>query len=191
MPDEDGLLGKQAPDFLLPTADKREVALSDIVSRGPAIVWFSRGLGCPICRRHRAQFTLGYPTLQEIGAEILEVTPTPVERASFYFANYALAFPYLCDPSRETALAYGVEHQPFTNWMRVKMMLNDPLGVPELMRSMREGPDPSPEEGAAMTAQDGFFVIDRSGTVREARVGNLIGMPSRAEVERMVREAAG
>src|ERR1043166_9205483 len=108
MPAEE-LVGREAADFRLPTPDNREIALSECLSRGPTAVWFSRGLGCPVCRRNRAQFTLGYSALREMNAELLEVTPTPIERAAFYFSTYSMAFPYLCDPLRETAQAYGME----------------------------------------------------------------------------------
>jgi peroxiredoxin len=190
MPAEE-LVGHEATDFRLPTADSREIALSDCLSQGPAVVWFSRGLGCPVCRRHRAQFTLGYPALRDLKAEILEVTPTPVDRAAFYFSSYALAFPYLCDPRRETATAYGMEQQPLTSWGMAKMMLSDPLGAPQLMREAAQGPNPTPEEKAGWSAQEGFFLIDQTGTIRVARVGAPLGMPSKAEVERMIREVSG
>src|SRR5687768_4278660 len=120
MADTDTLLGREAPNFRLPTADEREISLSDCLSRGPTVVSFSRGLGCPVCRRHRARLTLGYQTLRDLNAEVLEVTPTPVDRAGFYFANYSLVFPYLCDPSRETFEAYGVDKHPVTVWDQAK-----------------------------------------------------------------------
>ena len=73
-----------------------------------------------------------------------EVTPTPVERAAFYFSNYSLVFPYLCDPSRGTAQAYGLEQFPMTVWDQAKVMMNDPLGAPGLMRETRQGPRTHP-----------------------------------------------
>jgi putative peptide zinc metalloprotease protein len=102
MAESTSLVGQQAPDFRLPTADKGEIALSECLSRGHTVVWFSRGLGCPVCRRNRAQLTLGYPSVRELNAEILEVTPTPVDRANFYFSNYSRVFPYRCDPARSS-----------------------------------------------------------------------------------------
>jgi peroxiredoxin len=182
------LTGCEAQDFRLPTADNREVALSDCLSHGPAVVWFSRGLGCPMCRRHRAHLTMGYPTLRDLNAEVLEVTPTPVERAAFYFSNYSLAFPYLCDPSRETARAYGLEQLPITMWDQAKGMMRDPLDVPNLMREVRQGPNPAPEELAGWSSDDGFFIIDQKGTIRLARAGRMAGLPSRAEIEQTLRE---
>src|SRR5438067_222289 len=53
------LSGQRAPLFRLPAADGQEVSLKNCLAEGPAIVWLSRGLSCPICRRHRAQLTLG------------------------------------------------------------------------------------------------------------------------------------
>ena len=182
------LIGQQAPDFRLPTADKGEIALSETLSRAHAVVWFSRGLGCPVCRRHRAQLTLSYPALQELNAEILEVTPTPVDRAAFYFSNYSLVFPYLCDPDRDSFEAYGIDQHPVTVWDQAKAMMSHPLGAPALVRDDMRGPKPIPEEKAGWSSDDGFFIVDQSGTVRLARVGRMAGLPSKAEIEQTLRD---
>jgi peroxiredoxin len=187
----DNLLGREAPNFRLPTADQREIALSDCLARGPAVIWFSRGVGCPVCRRHRAHLTLGYQALRDLKAEILEVTPTPVDRAAFYFSNYSLVFPYLCDPDREAARAYGVDQAPMTGWDQAKALLSDPMGAPALLRDVRQGPTPSPEEMPGWSSYDGFFIIDLSGIVRLARVGRMAGLPSKAEIEQTLREISG
>jgi len=188
MATQENLVGREAADFRLPTADKREVALSDCLSHGPAIVWFSRGLSCPVCRRHRAHLTLAYPGLRDLNAEILEVTPTPVERAAFYFSNYALAFPYLCDPSRETNRAFGIEQQSINTLDQVLAMSRHPLDLPNLMREVREGPNPIPEEKAGWSSDDGFFIIDQSRTIRLARVGRMVGIPPKSEIEETLRK---
>ena len=188
MAESTNLVGQQAPEFRLPTADAGEIALSECLSRGNAVVWFSRGLGCPVCRRNRAQLTLSYPSLRELNAEILEVTPTPVDRASFYFSNYSLVFPYLCDPSRSSFEAYGVDRKPMNVWDQARVMMENPLGVPALMRELKLGPDPIPEEKGGWSAEDGFFIVDHSGTVRLARVGRMAGLPSKAEIEQTLRD---
>jgi peroxiredoxin len=188
MAESTDLVGKPAPEFRLPTADQGEIALSECLSRGHAVVWFSRGLGCPVCRRNRAQLTLSYPSLRELNAEILEVTPTPVDRANFYFSNYSLAFPYLCDPSRSSFEAYGVDQKPVTVWDQAKVMMENPLGVPALMREDMRGPKPIPEEKVGWSSEDGFFIVDRSGMVRLARVGRMAGLPSKAEIEQTLRD---
>src|SRR5438046_10690092 len=84
--------GQPAPTFRLPTAGGGEVDLAAVLSRGPAIVYFSRGLGCPLCRRHRAQLTMGYEAFKRLGAEVLEVTPSTPEQAALYFTHYTAAF---------------------------------------------------------------------------------------------------
>jgi peroxiredoxin len=188
MAEGNDLVGQQAPDFCLPTADSREISLGECLARGPAVVWFSRGLGCPVCRRHRAQLTLGYPTLRDLNAEILEVTPTPVDRAAFYFSNYSLVFPYLCDPGRETFDAYGVDLHPVTIWDKAKAVIQQPLGAPALIRDDMRGPHPIPEETSAWSSDEGFFIVERTGRVRLARVGRMAGLPSKAEIEKTLRD---
>ena len=188
MAESTNLVGQQAPEFRLPTADQGEIALSECLSRGHAVVWFSRGLGCPVCRRNRAQLTLSYSSLRELNAEILEVTPTPVDRANFYFSNYSLAFPYLCDPSRGSFEAYGIDRTPMTAWDAARAMMEHPLDAPALMREDMRGPKPIQEEKAGWSSEDGFFIVDHSGTVRLARVGRMAGLPSKAEIAQTLRD---
>ena len=47
-------VGTQAPDFRLTSAKRAEVALADYREKRHVILWFSKGLFCPFCRRHGA-----------------------------------------------------------------------------------------------------------------------------------------
>ncbi|MBI4641854.1 MAG: redoxin domain-containing protein, partial [Candidatus Tectomicrobia bacterium] len=184
---------QRAPLFQLPSADGSEIALVDCLAQGPTIVWFSRGLSCSFCRRHRVQLTLNYPAFRHLGAEILEVTPTPVNLATFYLSRYQLAFPYLCDPRGVVAEMYGVKRGTYEPLMALRVMLADTLGSKEIMREYLHGPklEPTAEEMANGGSNEGFFIVDRSGTVRLATVGPHIGVPSNDEVERQLRRIIG
>jgi peroxiredoxin len=184
------LSGRPAPQFRLPAADGREIALADCLARGPTIVWFSRGLACPICRRHRTQLARGYADLRALGAEVLEVTPTPVERARFYFSNYDLTFPYLCDPSGTTATLYGVKRGRSEPLLLLRVVLTDWLGSREITRERLYGPqfEPSVEE-AGGGAEDGFVIVDRSGRIRFADIGPYRSLPSNREIEAQLRDS--
>src|SRR5262245_24955177 len=93
-------VGQQAPDFHLNSAQGMEVSLQEYHGKRHIILWFSRGLFCPFCRRYMAQLRLGYPEVQAHDAEILQITCSTPDEARLYFQQYQLAFPYLCDPER-------------------------------------------------------------------------------------------
>src|SRR5262249_54986284 len=161
---------QRAPRFRLPAADGREVDLAEALTRGPAIVWFSRGLTCSFCRRHRAQLALGYPAIRRLGAEIFEITPTPVEQAAMYFANYKLVFPYLCDPTNEMAAAYGVR-AGFPNPLGagrefLASKLAENIGVADWV----PGLETTAEGLATSRGDDGLFIVDQAGNIRFGQV---------------------
>ena len=58
-----------------------------------------------------AQLRLGYPEIQRVGAEVLQITHNTATEAQRYFKHYPIAFPYLCDADRRVHDAYGLALQ--------------------------------------------------------------------------------
>lgn len=100
--------GTAAPDFRLRAAGGGEVALSDYRGKRTLVLWFSKGLFCPYCRRNMTRLSQGYAEIQARGAEILQITHNTAEEADLYFRSYRLAMPYLCDADRAVHLRYGI-----------------------------------------------------------------------------------
>ena len=63
-----------APNFRLASAQGQDVTLEDYRGQKNVLLWFSRGLACPFCRRYMAQLRLGYQELQTRNTEILQIT---------------------------------------------------------------------------------------------------------------------
>jgi peroxiredoxin len=68
-------VGDVFPDFLLPSAEGRLVALADVRARGPVIISFFRGEWCPFCRLMLAALTEALPEIEAAGATLLALTP--------------------------------------------------------------------------------------------------------------------
>lgn len=102
-------LGTQAPGFRLAAAGGGSVALADYAGERSVLLWFSKGLHCPFCRRNMARLSQAYARFVERGAEILQITHNTEREANLYFRSYHLATPYLCDADRAVHLRYGVE----------------------------------------------------------------------------------
>src|SRR5258705_615702 len=97
-----------APNFRLASAQGHEVALEDYRGQRNVLLWFSRGLYCPFCRRYMAQLRLGYQEIQERSTEILQVTYSTREEAQLYFRQYQLSFPHFCDPDQPDFLLSAI-----------------------------------------------------------------------------------
>ena len=81
------LLTRVAPNFRLVSAQGPDIALEDYQGQRNMLLWFSRGLACPFCRRYMAQLRLGYQELQA-NTEILQITCSTSAEAQLYFRQY-------------------------------------------------------------------------------------------------------
>ena len=94
-------VGQPAPDFQLESVEGRTVNLSDYQGQ-PLVLWLSRGIFCPLCRRELVLLRRGYPEFQARNAQLVEVGPNVPALAKRAFRQYLsgrdLEFPYLCDP---------------------------------------------------------------------------------------------
>jgi peroxiredoxin len=164
-------VGTRAPAFRLPSGQGLDVALDEYVGRCAVILLFAKGMACGFCRQQMSQLARGLPTFQGLGAEILMVTPTPVDRARFYAANFTLAFPYLSDPDYTVYRAYGLDPRSHSlGWYAHRLYLGVTTPKPET----ELGPArPTPAEIPRLLKDDdlGFFIVDRGGIVRLAQGG--------------------
>jgi peroxiredoxin len=164
-------VGERAPGFRLPSAQGPTVSLDDYRGRKNTIVWFTKGMGCVFCRQHMSQLARVAPEFAKRETEVLEVTPTPVERARFYAAKYRLPFLYLCDADDTVRRAWrlGIRRRgPLWYARAVKFGMTAPKpendfgqegpGLGEMLTMMRDD-------------DSGLYVVDRSGIVRYAHAG--------------------
>jgi peroxiredoxin len=183
-------IGTPAPNFRLASAQGGEVTLEDYRGQRNVILWLSRGLFCPFCRRYMTQLRLSYREIQEKGAEILQVTWSTPEEARLYFRQYQLLFPYLCDPERAVYPLYGISMIHVGVWTNaahatagMTVAISDRLFRGEKTAS----PAPFKRYGSTDMEQQAVFIIDKSGIIRYVQTsGSLGGLPSNTEYFRQL-----
>ncbi len=106
-----------------------------------AVIVFYRGHWCGACRQHLAALREAVLTIEDAGAAVLAISAEPLARARASAAADNLPFTILCDDELTAIDRYGVRH---------------------------EG---EPEAGGKAIARPSVFVLDRSGVVRFAHVG--------------------
>jgi peroxiredoxin len=181
-------VGTRAPGFRLPSAQGPEVALEDYRGR-PVVLWFSRGLSCPFCRRHMAQLRLGYSAVREGGAEILQVTWNSADEARLYFKRHPLAFPYLCDPDLRVHALYGVAvvAPPLTAVARTIVRSTAVVVADRLLHGERtESPGPLIRRiGFGRETGQAVYIVDRDGVIRRVfPAGAIAAVVSGGEIAR-------
>lgn len=156
-------VGTIAPSFQLRGAHGRDVALEDYRGRRHVVVWFSKGMACPFCRHQMSQLSIAYPRLRGLNAEVVHITPTPVDRARMYARRFRLDFPYLSDPTFATWTAWGLALRPRSGRFLRHPDHTPPSSFGSVQGSLWEWSQVISEEDG------GFFIVDQAGIVRHAQ----------------------
>ncbi|MFU8867000.1 peroxiredoxin family protein [Natronococcus sp.] len=103
-----GLEGDRAPDFTLPSTAGDEVALSDRLEDGPAVVVINRGHWCSFCAEQLQTFSeVSYDLWFNDSVDILPVVTDPLSRVTEMRDRYDLEIQLYADPDGEVANQYS------------------------------------------------------------------------------------
>jgi peroxiredoxin Q/BCP len=98
--------GDPAPDFSLPDAGGKPVALSDY--RGQSVVvYFYPAAGTPGCTKQACDFRDNLAELNTAGFAVLGISPDPPRKLAKFRDAEGLSFPLLSDEDRSVLTAYG------------------------------------------------------------------------------------
>ena len=98
--------GDEAPDFTLPDADGKPVALSSY--RGQrVIVYFYPAAMTPGCTKQACDFTESMPGLEKVGLAVLGISPDAPAKLARFREKEGITFPLLSDPDKSVLTAYG------------------------------------------------------------------------------------
>ena len=166
-------VGQRAPEFTLPDAFGKEVALKTLLANGPVIISFYRGEWCPFCNIELRAFQEALPTMQELGATLIAISPEKPDHGIVAAEKNNLTFPVLSDFGNKVARQFGIVFQVGEELKEFsKNVFKNDL-------ALRNGED-SYELPVPAT-----FVIDTTGVVRFAHV-DVDYMTGRAEPEAVI-----
>ena len=98
--------GDPAPDFTLPDADGRPVALSSFRGRR-VIVYFYPAAMTPGCTKEACDFRDNLSDLNNQGIAVLGISPDQPTKLARFRDKEGLTFPLLSDPDHAVLEAYG------------------------------------------------------------------------------------
>lgn len=114
------VVGSTAPAFRLQSADG-EVALKDYRGRKVLLYFYPQDM-TPTCTEQACQYRDTYREFQELGVEVIGISPDAVERHERFAKKYTLPFPLLSDPKHKVAEKYGV-------WRLKKLYGREYMGI--------------------------------------------------------------
>ena len=100
-------VGDEAPDFTLPATGGDDVTLSSFRGR-PVVLVFYPGDHTPVCTVQLNSYNDDLSEFEDVGAQILGVSPQDVASHEAFSAKHGFSFPLLADTDKAVGSAYGV-----------------------------------------------------------------------------------
>lgn len=155
--------GKPLPDFRATDEQGNPVRSTELVGT-PAVILFVRGGWCPFCNAQVENLTAYYKDIVDLGANLVLVTPKPLETTRRVARFFEVEFEFWLDESLEAAEKLG---------------LLDRSGVPDEFR----------REYGEHTVWPAALVTDRAGIIRYTELSKQIS--DRPDPEAMLKTLRG
>jgi peroxiredoxin len=156
-------------DAALRIANGPALTLSELWRDRHLILWFSRGLACPFCRRQMVQFAQIQAALAERQTLAVQITGSDLETAGRMLEFFPVSWPYACDPEGLVAKKYGLEPPEGAVARMVGEVKQQTRALGLLLKHPGE---PHPEALPAVTAAPAPAAVD-GGMVIVARGGRV------------------
>jgi peroxiredoxin len=101
-------VGDAAPLFSLRDPDGNTVSAAELLSAGPLIVSFYRGVWCPYCNMELQALQAALPDFEHEGAKVIAISPQTAVNSRKSTRENHLTFPILSDPNNAVAATFGL-----------------------------------------------------------------------------------
>lgn len=100
--------GDKASDFTLTESKGGTLTLSEELKKGPVVLTWYRGGWCPYCNIQLAAYQQILPQIEELGAQLIAVSPELPDKSLSTQEKNELRFPVLTDLNLKVAEQYGL-----------------------------------------------------------------------------------
>jgi peroxiredoxin len=104
-------VGAAAPAFQLPGQNGKLVASSALLATGRLVICFIRGRWCPFCVAQLEAMNAIVPTIKELKASLVAISPQTVHQSYLTADQHQLKFPLLSDAENKVARQFGLVYQ--------------------------------------------------------------------------------
>jgi peroxiredoxin len=105
-------VGDKAPAFSLKDPEGNVVSSTKLLSQGPLVVTFYRGIWCPYCNMDLRALQAALPEFEKHGASLVAISPQTQANSRRSVRENELAFPILSDPRNDVAATFGLRFKP-------------------------------------------------------------------------------
>jgi len=95
--------GDRAPNFSLPNAHGKIINLQDLLTQGPVVITFYRGVWCPYCNLHLKLLQEMLPEIKHAGANLIAISPMNPDNAKGSVETNELEYEVLSDAGNKVA----------------------------------------------------------------------------------------
>lgn len=114
-------VGEAAPEFTLPRDGGGDITLSALQGNSVVLYFYPKD-DTTGCTKEACDFREVYEAFQELGVEVIGVSPDPVKKHDKFKAKYDLPFPLVSDEEKTVVAEYGV-------WVEKSMYGRKYMGV--------------------------------------------------------------
>ena len=103
--------GERAPAFTLNNPEGSPVSSAELLSKGPLVLSFYRGVWCPYCNMELQALQEALPEFQKLGASLVAISPQTAANSRKSVRQNELSFPILSDTHNDVAASFGLRFQ--------------------------------------------------------------------------------
>ncbi len=124
--DVEGLaVGDKVENFIASDAEDKVFKLSEALEEGPVVLIFYRGHWCPYCNQHLALVQDSLQLIQELGAQVIAVSPQKPDYINKTEKKSGARFTLLYDENYTIAEAFGLDYVPPANKLVTYNLFNN------------------------------------------------------------------
>jgi peroxiredoxin len=150
-------VGDKAPVFTLNDPEGNPVSSAELLSKGPLVISFYRGVWCPYCNMELQALEAALPQYLDLGANLVAISPQIQANSRKSVRQNHLSFPILSDAKSQVAEAFG---------LRFKL----PDYLVDLYKGFGNDLPTFNDDPSWVLPMPGRFVIGQDGLIKYAEV---------------------
>ena len=122
-------IGSRAPEFVLQDNSSNDVSLSDLLQKGPLILYFYPADFTPGCTKEACSIRDVHNDIQSVGLQVAGISPQDIESHERFRKEHGLPFVLLCDPDKVAVKMYDVDGPLGFGVRRVTYLINQDRSI--------------------------------------------------------------